>query len=96
MNFGKMKIFIWRVRDYLSWAQFLMVSYLFLQNTNLPIIPVMFLVFICVIGIVYIDQKVIYPGELKYNTEKNPYIWKLRRQIEEIHTKVCNEHEYEF
>lgn len=82
------KIILARIRDYLGYLQFAMISYIFITQTQFNLLHTIILVAISSIALAIIDWKIIYPAEQRKIQQKNPEWNKLMSKIEAIEKEL--------
>lgn len=70
LTLGKIKIWASRLRDYVGWAQFPMVFYMFLKNFKVSMKLVAVISVIILAIILYVDVKYVMPSEFAYHAKK--------------------------
>ncbi len=78
------KIMFERVRGYIGILQFLMIGYMFIQQTEFNLLTTIFLVGVVSVVLAIIDFKYIYPAEQKRIMQKNPVIMEIYNDVKEI------------
>ena len=88
VNIGKIRAWGIRLRDYIGWAQFFMIVYLFIKESSIypPFIIVGLLFFS--ITVLYIDINRILPSESKYFANKNPWNVEAMERLKSIEGKL--------
>lgn len=78
------KIMFERVRGYIGILQFLMIGYMFIQQTEFNLLTTIFLVGVVSVVLAVVDFKYIYPAELERIMQKNPIIMEIYNDVKEI------------
>lgn len=88
MNWINLKVIGERTKQYIAWAQFIMIGYIFIQQTEFNLVTTVLLILISLSVISVIDFKWILPAELNRISEKNPVLMEIRKEVREINQKV--------
>ncbi len=85
------KVYVDRIRYYLSFIQFIMIAYLTVVKTDLNLIILCILLGISLPILLFIDFRFVMPAELNYLTNKNPFMRKLDERLSNIEKSLKKE-----